>query len=171
LHFHPQARRRSRTPVGANAALQPDLTQARLGRMPKRRRAHLRAPQFEPEVLAAAARRSRGGGERIATTAVGEIVVRGVRLTSLWRKAHELNAMARVVRALPEHWLAVVESMACDSRLCAYEINTTPCRVQDMRCLAELCSDLLVVQAGGHNGVSLSSGPHAAVLVDGRWGA
>ena len=139
--------------------------------MTKGRSAYERVPQFEPEVLAAATRRAKGDAGRIATTAVDEVVVRGVRLTSRWRKAHELNAMARVVRALPEHWLAVVESMACDSRLCAYEINTTPCRVQDMRCLAELCSDLLVVQAGGHNGVSLSSGPHAAVLVDGRWGA
>lgn len=138
--------------------------------MPKRRRAHLRAPQFEPEVLAAAARTTRGGGERVATTAIGEIIVRGVRLTSTWRKAHELNAMARVVEALPDHWLMLVRSMVCDSRLCAYEINTKPCRVQDMRCLAELFSDLLVAHAGGHNGVNLSSGPHSAVLVDGRWG-
>jgi hypothetical protein len=130
----------------------------------------LRAPQFEPEVLAAAARKAKGGGERIATTAFCEIVVRGVRLTSAWRKAHELNAMARVVVALPDHLLVLVHSMACDSRLCAYEINTALCRVQDMRCLAELVSDLLVDHAGGHNGVTLSSGPHAAVLVQGRWG-
>ena len=138
--------------------------------MPKRRRSHLRAPQFEPEVLASAARKAETGGERIATTAICEIIVRGVRLTSTWRKAHELNAMARVVEALPDHWLMLVRSMACDSRLCAYEVNTAHCREQDMRCLAELFSDLIVVHAGGHNGVNLSSGPHAAVLVDGRWG-
>jgi hypothetical protein len=138
--------------------------------MPKRRRAHLRAPQFEPEVLAAATRSAKGAGERIATTAIGEIIVRGVRLTSGWRKAHELNAMAKVVEALPDHWLMLVRSMACDSRLAVFEINTKPCRVQDMRCLAELFSELIVAYAGGHNGVNLSSGPHAAVLVDGRWG-
>lgn len=138
--------------------------------MPKRRRSHLRAPQFEPEVLASAAFKADGGGDRIATTAVCEIIVRGVRLTSAWRKAHELNAMARIVEALPDHWLMLVRSMACDSRLSAYEVNTAPCRVQDMRCLAELFSDLIVANAGGHNGVNLSSGPHAAVLVDGRWG-
>jgi len=137
--------------------------------MPKRPRASLRAPQFEPEVLAAAARKAEGGGERIATTSVCRIVVRGVRLTSVWRKAHELNAMARVVEALPDHWLMLVRSMACDSRLCAYEVNSAPCRMQDMRCLAELFSDLLVAHAGGHNGLTLNSGPHAAVLVDGRW--
>jgi hypothetical protein len=138
--------------------------------MPKRRRPHLRTPQFEPEVLEAAARKAKDGGERIATTAVCEILVRRVRLTSAWRKAHELNTMAQVVEALPDHWLMLVRSMACDSRLCAYEVNTAPCRIQDMRCLAELFSDLLVAQAGGHNGVTLSSGPHAAVLLDGRWG-
>jgi hypothetical protein len=138
--------------------------------MPKRRRAHLRAPQFEPEVIAAAARQAEGGDERIATTSISKITVRSVRLTSAWRKAHELNAMARVVEALPDHWLMLVRSMACDSRIGVYEVNTGPCRVQDMRCLAELFSDLLVAHVGGHNGVTLSSGPHAAVLVDGRWG-
>jgi hypothetical protein len=138
--------------------------------MPKRRRAHLRAPQFEPEVLAAAARGPTGSGERFPTTAIGALVVRGVRLTSAWRKAHELNAMARVVEALPDHWLMLVRTMACDSRLCVYEVNTAACRVQDMRCLAELFSELIVAHAGGHNGVNLSSGPHSAVLLDGRWG-
>jgi hypothetical protein len=139
--------------------------------MPKRRLAHLRAPQFEPEVLAAASRQAPSADDRIATTAVSEIVVRRVRLTSAWRKAHELNAMAQVVEALPEHWAMLVRSMACDSRLSAYEVNTAHCRVQDMRCLAELFSELLVTYAGGHNGVNLSSGPHSAVLVDGCWGA
>jgi hypothetical protein len=125
-------------------------------------------PEFEPEVIAAAARRLGGDLDRVPTTALGEVKVRGVRLTSRFRKAHELHAMAHVVDALPDGWLPFVKSIYCDGKLAVYTVKVVPCRRVDMRTLADLISDLFVRHAGGHNGVHLSHGPHSGVLVGPR---
>jgi hypothetical protein len=127
-------------------------------------------PEFEPEVIAAAARRLGGDLDRAPTTSLSEVVVRGVRLTSRYRKAHELSAMASVIEALPHGWAPFVRSVYCDSRLSAYEVKLVPCRRADMRTLGDLMSDLIVLETGGHNGVHLSHGPHAGVLVNPRRG-
>jgi hypothetical protein len=129
-----------------------------------------RFPEFEPEVIAAAARRLGGDLERAPTTAIGETMVRGVRLCSRYRKAHEMAVMAAMVEDLPDGWLPFVTSVICDSALSTYVVKVTPCRRTDMRTLAALISDLIVRHAGGHNGVHLSHGPHAGVLISPRRG-
>jgi hypothetical protein len=128
-----------------------------------------RFPEFEPEVIAAAARRRGGDIDRVATTAVGDVDVRGVRLSSRYGKAHELNWMAEVVEALPERWRAHVVSIFCDSLARAYAVKVTGCRRQEMDRLAEMLSRLFVAHAGGHNGVSLNDGLHTGAFLNPRW--
>ena len=43
------------------------------------------------------------GAERAATTPIIKVIVRGVEITSRYRKRRELALMARVISAVPEH--------------------------------------------------------------------
>jgi hypothetical protein len=128
-----------------------------------------RFPEFEPEVIAAVARRRGGDIGRAQTTAVGEVEVLGVQLSSRFGKAHELNWMAEVVHALPERWRPYVISIFCDSLARAYSVKVARCRRQDMDRLAEMLSRLFVTHAGGHNGVSLNDGLHTGAFLNPRW--
>jgi hypothetical protein len=76
-------------------------------------------PRFEPEVVEAEARRRwHGDDEKVATTAVKVLVVRGVEITSRYQKADELELMGRIIDAMPPCVSARIESVWCDSKAC-----------------------------------------------------
>ena len=79
-------------------------------------------PTFEPEVIQAAARRWGGSAEKIATTALRITTHRGVDLNSRYGKADEVQTMADMVDALPEHVAWTVTSIAYDSKAGTIEV-------------------------------------------------
>lgn len=74
-------------------------------------------PEFEPEVVQAAADRLfMGDPEKIPTTSIGGLVHRGVSLTSRYGKADDYRAMMRIVDALREEDARAVSAVFCDSK-------------------------------------------------------
>lgn len=131
-------------------------------------------PRFEPEVVEAEARRRwRGDDEKVATTAVKELAVRGVRITSRYQKAYELELMGRIIDAMPPCVSAQIESVWCDSKAChCYSITLKPsaghARVEETAAVAAaLFSNLALELHGGHNGiVVLGPGGEYPALAD-----
>jgi hypothetical protein len=131
----------------------------------------LRFPEFEPEVVAAAARRAADCDEAVATTAVASVVHRGVRLSSQSRNARELHLLADIVDALPGFWLARVDAIHCNSRASAYLVDIAACTDRDRHRLTKLLASLVLDHAGGHNGVTIDDGAGAPSFVNPRWRA
>jgi hypothetical protein len=131
----------------------------------------LRFPEFEPEVIAAAARRTAVSNEDVATTAVGSVVHRGVRLSSESRNARELHLLADIVDALPGRWLALVDAIHCNSGASTYLVDIAVCADRDRHRLTRLFGGLVLDHAGGHNGVTISDGAGPPNFVNPRWRA
>jgi hypothetical protein len=71
-------------------------------------------PRHEPELVESTARKHyRGDDEKVATTTVDLLIVDGIRITSRYRKADELEVML----ALPSALCRQIHSMYCDSKV------------------------------------------------------
>jgi hypothetical protein len=75
-------------------------------------------PRHEPEIVAAGAARHYGDDEKVPTTSLEILTVRGVNITSRYQKADELELMRAVILALPSPFCGMVKSIWCDSKAC-----------------------------------------------------
>jgi hypothetical protein len=75
-------------------------------------------PLRDSELIDAEAKRVwHGSYEKVATTTIKELVVKGVTLKSRYGFAHEYEAMQEMVLELPDHLAKEVESIHCDSKV------------------------------------------------------
>ena len=127
-----------------------------------------RVPKFEPEVIAAAARRRWGDTEKVATTSIKALLWRGVELTSRYDKNYELETMADMVDAVPPKLHSVIRSVFCDSQAtCCYTVELNRCDPQD----AWLIGELMEKTTGGHNGISVHGHTNeTSYEIDPNWG-
>jgi hypothetical protein len=117
-------------------------------------------PRREPELIAREARRLYGGcADKVATTSIRGMVVRGVELTSGYDQADELEAMRAMVLALGGAAF-VVKSIFCDSRFThsytvlirswAWEVNLAGHVGRTLEAAA-------FRERGGHNGITVAA--------------
>ena len=127
-----------------------------------------RVPKFEPEVIAAAAKRKWGDYEKVATTSIKVLKWRGVELSSRYNKHYELETMADMVDAVPPELHSAIMSVFCDSKAnSCYEVVLNRCHPQD----AWLIGDLMEEAAGGHNGISIQGcTKETSYVMDPHWG-
>jgi hypothetical protein len=133
-------------------------------------------PRREPGLVEAEAkRRWHGDPEKVATTTLTSLMIRGVELTSRYSKAHEYVVMQRAVLKLSSGLAGAVVSIFCDSKAtCVYEVVVR--NWDDNGDLAhqlgkELDSILLRLD-GGHNGIWIkppASDRDALVLFNPHW--
>jgi len=135
-------------------------------------------PKREPELVEAEARRRwQGDPEKVATTTLNSLVVRGVKLSSRYGKAHEYVVMQKAVLELSSGLASAVVSIFCDSKTtCVYEVVV---RYWDdngdiARQLGKELDSILLRLDGGHNGIWIkppASDPDALVLFNPHWAA
>lgn len=141
-------------------------------------------PRFEPEVIAAGARRFRGDADKVPTTAFGTLTLRGyamenrstaaedagITVTSRYGKAHEVDRLVAIVTALPDDALRLVRTISCDSKAGdSYGIVTHPCSPDDLLGIASQVSIACHRLAGGHNGILVHSGDGCECSIASDW--
>lgn len=133
-------------------------------------------PQREPELVEAEAKRLRfGGDEKVATTSLKSLTVRGVVLTSRYDKAHEYEAMQQMVLAMPAESVAAISAIECDSKVC--NCYTVVLRNWDADLAAKIAAQLestLLGMNSGHNGIWVRASAFGdlerSVYFDPNWG-
>jgi hypothetical protein len=125
-------------------------------------------PLRDPEVIAAEAKeRWHGNDEKVPTTTLKGLTVRGIELSSRYQKADEYEEMQRVVALLPYRAAGAVGSMFCDSTAThTYEVvlrfdaahwNADVAKY----CIGKCLDAALVLVVGGHNGIMIrAAGNH-----------
>lgn len=114
-------------------------------------------PRHEPEVIEAEARKTwRGDTEKVATTSLKSLDVHGVTLSSRYEKAHELEAMAKMVDGVdPAHRLSI-KSIWCDSKVgFCYSVTLADCSELIGRAIAHQLDMTCRERNEGHNGISI----------------
>jgi hypothetical protein len=139
-------------------------------------------PQHEPEIIAAAARkRPCGDDEKVATTSIYLLIVRGVEVTSRYKKAHEFALMRSMILALPLEHCGAVRSIFCDSKAgsCfSVVLRPDPWNEGLARAIGDLLQEVAMTYGGGHNGITVSAydgdslfgSQHLRVEFDPDWG-
>jgi hypothetical protein len=80
-------------------------------------------PRREPELIEADARRHwHGDFEKVATAAIKSVTVCGVKITSRYNKAHELELMANILLAMAASVSGKISSLSCDSKNDTYTV-------------------------------------------------
>jgi len=126
----------------------------------------MKLPRHEEEVIKAAARAYRGDDEKVPTTAIRGLKVEGVGLSSRYNKARELEAMARMVKAVEPHLRPHMTSVFCDSKGGAcYSVELEGCDEH----VAAVIGRQMEYATTGHNGIYLTSGGVAIAAVDPYW--
>lgn len=122
-------------------------------------------PEFEPEVIVAFAKG--GDTEKVTTTSVEALQVRGVTLRSRYGKAHEYRTMAAMVNGISDDLVGLVNDMFCDSKADAYTLSLNACS----RRQAEQIGRQIEAGAIDYNYSSLSiQGQQGGKLdLDGNW--
>lgn len=132
----------------------------------------VKVPRFEPEVIKAAVdKRLDGDDEKIATTALKELVVEGVKISSRYDKAHEYDVLSRVVQEMPKDLRWLVQEVFCDSKAtCTYSVTLRQWDFVDE--VAKYFNAALLEHNGGHNGIDLcvaGDDRTKTVWVDPQW--
>jgi hypothetical protein len=110
-------------------------------------------PRFEPEVVDREAwKHWRGDHEKVRTTSLKSLKVRGVELTSRYGKAEEFETMAAVLSLMPYYVVEGIKSVFCNSKT-AQRLGEAFARA----CLATV---------GGYNFISVSG----IAWLDPEWG-
>jgi hypothetical protein len=113
--------------------------------------------------------------EKLPDTPVRMVIVRGVTITSRYRKQREFAVMSQVVAALPPWAVRVMQAMWCDSKAsCCYSVAIDPdCdRPEITRSLARLLDQRFVALDGGHNGIDVGTslfGGDTSAWADPNW--
>lgn len=126
-------------------------------------------PEHETEVVSAGIRRT-GDPDAVSTTALREIVVRGARVSSQHRKAHELALMARIVNGMPNDLAPFVRGIRCMSEHGrVYAVALWPWDAGIAREVAGEVDRL----SGGHGGLDVHpsdvAGRATCLHVDAHW--
>jgi hypothetical protein len=135
-------------------------------------------PRREPEVVEAEAkRRWFGDDEKVATTSLKSLTVRGIELTSRYDKAHEYELMQRMVLKLPADSVNAIVSIFCDSK--ATNTYTVVLRNWDAKTAGKVGAQLeatLLNMKSGHNGIwvecsmRVPGDTERLVIIDPNWG-
>jgi hypothetical protein len=146
-------------------------------------------PRHEPEIIEALATRQHyGDDEKVATTSIDHLIVRGVNITSRYQKAAELDLMRALIMALPPPFYILVKSIWCDSKAgCCYSVvlrEWSPSRA-GLPLDAEIIGSCLETtlrsrRPFGHNGISIAADrgkfygefgdPARAIHLNPNWG-
>ena len=129
-------------------------------------------PHHEPELIEAAARRYGGDLEKVPTTSIRKLTVRGVLIQSRYHKAQEFERMAFMIRELPqglaETWIL---RMFCDSKACAdYTVILKHWNPHAARMIGNYIEQLALSKegGGGHNGIWVNNGEDT-ITIDPNW--
>ena len=141
---------------------------------------HLLVPRHEPEVIEAmAAKHYRGDDEKVATTSINHLIVCGVKITSRYQKAVELDLMRALILALPSPFCGMVESIWCDSKACCcYSVVLREwLSSRAFSSAAEIIGSCLEttlrsMRPFGHNGIDISDAKQfdRAIYLNPNWG-
>ncbi len=113
-------------------------------------------PCFEPETIAAAARKRRGDDEKVPTTYTKELHLHGITISSRYGKAHEYEVMTEMVEALLPSQRKLVESLWCDSNATAcYLVQLKSCTEAQALKIGQRFEDACMKADHGHNGITL----------------
>lgn len=114
-------------------------------------------PRFEPEAIQAEAdRRWRGDHDKVATTSLKSLTVRGVLLQSRYGKADEYEGMARMVIGLPDGMAGHLHSIFCDSNSLTYSVSMPDWDEDLAYMIGTALEEACFRTAGGHNGIWIS---------------
>jgi hypothetical protein len=137
-------------------------------------------PQHEPEIIEAVATRQHyGDDEKVATTSLDHLIVRGVNITSRYQKADELELMRALILALPPPFCSMVKSIWCDSKACCcYSVvlrEWLPSRsFSNAAEIIGACLEttLKSTRPFGHNGIDISDAKHfdRSIYLNPNWG-
>ncbi len=119
-------------------------------------------PEFEPEIVAAIAKRKyHGDSEKVATTSIKALDVHGVSLSSRYDKAHEYAEMAAMVEGVLPELRGHIESIWCDSKANAcYSVWLSQCTKDQAREIGAQIEAACIAHGGGHNGIAIQ-GPNS----------
>ena len=128
-------------------------------------------PRREPEVVKAEADRLyRGDDEKVATTSIRNLNIRGVSISSRYDKADELNLLSAVVEAMPEQAVVLIDSLWCDSKAQAYYNGTLrACSRAEAEAVAAALEHHICELSSGHNGISLDGAAGGSLHIDCNW--
>ena len=127
-------------------------------------------PRFEPEVVAAGAKKRGGDDEKVPTTSIDCLEVHGVVLTSRYGKAHEFEIMSKMVEAVDEELRPFIESMYCDSKATScYDVTLAPVSKTKAALIATQLEEACIANSCGHNGISFNGAPGANIDRDPFW--
>jgi hypothetical protein len=137
-------------------------------------------PRHEPEIIEAVATRQHyGDDEKVATTSLDHLIVRGVNITSRYQKADELDLMRALVLALPSPFCGMVESIWCDSKACCcYSVVLREwLSARAFSSAAEIIGSCLEttlrsMRPFGHNGIDISDAKQfdRSIYLNPNWG-
>jgi hypothetical protein len=131
----------------------------------------LTIPEIDPEVVKAVADKMYGGDtEKVPTTTLNDILVRGVTLNSRYAKAAELNTMQMVVLELPQEMIDRIASIMCDSKASdTYEVKLRVWNKYAAKEIGKAMENILLLIRNGHNGIALTGtrdGEHVDIFAD-----
>lgn len=122
-------------------------------------------PEFEPEVVVAFAQG--GDTEKVATTSVESLQVRGVTLRSRYGKAHEYRTMAAMVNSISDDLIGLVRDVFCDSKADAYTVSLNACgRRQAEQVGSQIEADAIDVN---YRWLSIQGQQGGQLDLDGNW--
>jgi hypothetical protein len=138
-------------------------------------------PRHEPEIVEAiAAKQHYGDDEKVATTSLDHLIVRGVNITSRYQKADELDLMRALILALPPPFFGMVKSIWCDSKAsCCYSVVlrerfSSPAVFPSAAEIIGACLEttLKSMRPFGHNGIDISVAKHfeRSIYLNPNWG-
>jgi hypothetical protein len=119
-------------------------------------------PRHEPEVIKAKADQIYGGNaEKVSTTSLNDATLLGVKISSRYGKAHEIETMMAMIRALQPAHVEMVKSIFCDSK--ATDCYSVTLRFWNREAAMQIAAGLdAAVQ--GHNGIGVEFGPERFYL-------
>jgi hypothetical protein len=126
-------------------------------------------PRFEPEVVDREAwKHWRGDHEKVRTTSLKSLKVRGVELTSRYGKAEEFETMAAVLSLMPYYVVEGIKSVFCNSKTGSnYSIEPRyPLTPEAAQRLGEAFARACLATVGGYNFISVSG----IAWLDPEWG-
>jgi hypothetical protein len=132
----------------------------------------VKIPRREPELVEAEARqRYHGDTEKVPTTTIKTLTVRGVVITSRYDKAAELELMQEMILGLHSYQAEMIETLFCDSKAClvfTVELRGHHCE-HAVRAIGQTIEEVALELNGGHNGIFVSAGIDDTIIIEPQW--
>jgi hypothetical protein len=129
--------------------------------------ARILVPRFEPEVVAAGAKKHFcGDDKKVLTTSLSELMHCGVAIVSRYGKADEFETMAAMLDGISSDLWRYIDTLFCDSKMGnSYSVGLRRCGPAQGREIAAQLADFITAYKGGHSGIRLENAD-GTVLVD-----